>query len=505
MSASREKKKRQELLASGAVDPKAAREAEQRAAEKKANILYGVLAAVFVVVAIALVVYNSGIIQRSKTAVTIDGQKYTVPEAAFYYGQAYQTFLNSDTGYFYTAIGALDTKSSLKSQTYSDDQTWDDYFKEQAVETMRFVHAATAAAKEAGVALESEDLESYNESLTSLKESAAKNGFSYKAYLNALYGSTMTPSIYESCSKDMLLASKYANVYGEENFVYTDDDIQSYYEEHKENYDLVDGALVTVSGSPAAKTDADGNTVEATDEEKAAAMAEAKEKADAILAGYQDGGDLETLAEENGAGYTTSISYSSSVYGQWFYDDSRRAGDAEVLANESGSSYYVVLFNSRERDETLDYNVRHILITGDNLELGEGEEATDDQILAKAQEILASWDGSEENFAALANQYSQDGGSNTNGGLYENVAKGAMVSAFQNWCYEDGRKSGDTGIVASDYGQHIMYFVGYGTTPYWHYACESALRSADANDWQTSLIDSVTAEVNEGGMSAVGN
>ena len=39
MSASREKKKRQELLANGAADPKAARAAEQKAAERKSNIL----------------------------------------------------------------------------------------------------------------------------------------------------------------------------------------------------------------------------------------------------------------------------------------------------------------------------------------------------------------------------------------------------------------------------------------------------------------------------------
>ncbi len=504
MSASREKKKRQELLASGTVDPKAARQAEQRAAEKKSNILYGVIAAVFVVVAIALVVYNSGIIQRSKTAVTIDGRSYTVPEAAYYYGQAYQSFLNSDTGYFYAITGALNTQASLKSQNYSDDQTWDDYFKEQAVENMRFVHAATAAAKEAGVTLESAELEDFETGLAALKETAAKNGYSYKAYLNVIYGPTMTPSIYESCSKDMLLAGKYADVYGEENFVYTEDQIQGYYDGHKENYDLVDGAIITISGAPEAKTDADGNAVEATDEEKAAAMAAAKETADAILAGYKDGGDLEALADEHGVGYSTNITYSSSITGQWFYDESRRAGDAATLENQSGSSYYVVLFNSRERDEALDYNVRHILVTKDNLELAEGEEATDDQILAKAQEILASWDGTEDGFASLANQYSQDGGSNTNGGLYEDVAKGAMVPAFQNWCYEDGRKNGDTGIVASDYGQHIMYFVGYGSTPYWHFACESALRSAAASDWQVELIDSVTAEVDAGGMNLIG-
>ena len=58
MSASREKKKRQEISASGAADPRAARAAEQRAAERKSNILYGTVAAIFVVVAVALVVFS---------------------------------------------------------------------------------------------------------------------------------------------------------------------------------------------------------------------------------------------------------------------------------------------------------------------------------------------------------------------------------------------------------------------------------------------------------------
>ena len=173
MSASREKKKRQELLSSGVVDPKAARAAEQRAAERKSNILYGTIAVVFVVVAIALVVYNSGVIQRRQTAVTIDGESYTVPETSYYYWQSYQNFLNSEMGSIYAALGMLNTNVSLKSQSYTEDQTWDDYFKEQAVDTMRFVHAAVAAANQAGLTLDEEDQASLDASISSMKASAA--------------------------------------------------------------------------------------------------------------------------------------------------------------------------------------------------------------------------------------------------------------------------------------------------------------------------------------------
>ena len=496
MSASREKKKRQELLANGTVDPKAAREAEKKAAERKSNILYGTIAAVFVIVTVALLVYNSGIIQRSQTAVTIDGDKYSVAETSYYYNQVYQNYAS-----FYNALGMDAT--GLKAQPYREDSTYDDFFKESAIDNMKFIHAAVKAANGAGITLDSDDEADVKANLDSLKSAAAQYGYSYGAYVKALYGSTVTASVVESCLRDQILASKYASHYSDENFVYSDDEVLAYYNEHKDTYDLIDGAYVTVSGAPEAKTDDEGNTIEATDEEKSLAMAVAKTTADGILAAFESGQSLEQLAESYGASYSTTISSASTVYGEWFYDAARKGGDSAVVEDESSSCYYVAVFNSRERDNALDYSVRHILVTADNLGLADGEEATNEQIEAKANEILASWDGTEEGFANLAKTHSQDGNA-AEGGIYENVPKGQMVAAFQNWCYEDGRQSGDTGIVQTNYGYHVMYFVGYGSTEYWHYACENALRSDAQSAWQIELTNSAIAEINESGMKNVG-
>lgn len=504
MSASREKKKRQDLLSGGGMDPKAARAAEQKAAEKKAKILYSTLAIVFVVVAVFLVVYNSGIIERSRTALTIDGEKYSVAEVSYYYQDAYQSFLNSYGSY--VSMFGLDTSKSLKSQNYSEDMTWDEYFKEQAVNNMKYIHAVLAKAEAENMTLDDEDMETFNTAVENVKNTASQYGYSYKSYLNVIYGAGMTTDIYENSVKDQLLASKYATAYGD-TLTYTADEVEAYYEENKNSYDLVDGEYVSISGSPETKTDEEGNTIEATDEEKEAAMEAAKETADKILEEYEAGGDLEALAEEYGATYTGNeeMTYSSTyTYGDWFFDEARTAGDTAVLADENYSRYFVVVFHDRKQDDALDYNVRHILITEDSLDLADGEEATDEMVAEKAQEILDSWDGTEEGFAALAEEYSQDTGSKDNGGLYENVAKGDMVSEFENWCYEDGRQPGDTGIVKSSYGQHIMYFVGYGDTPYWYHACEKAMYNEDYSAWQTEMTDSVTAEVNESGMASIG-
>ena len=504
MSASREKKKRQEFFAGGGMDPKAARAAEQRAAEKKAKILYSSLAIIFVVVAVFLLVYNSGIIQRNQTAVTIDGEKYTVADVSFYYQDAYRNFLA--TYGTYASIFGLDTTQSLKNQSYSEDQTWDDYFKEQAVTTMKFVHALLPMAEEEGMTLGDEELETFDATVESLQSEGEEYGYNYKTYLKMIYGAAMTPEIYEANLKDQLLAGKYATAYSD-SISFTDEEIQAYYEENKNTYDTVDAEYVSISGSASSTTDEDGNTVAATEEEQAAAMEEAKETAEAILAAYEEGGDLEALAEEYGATYTGNeeMTYSSTyVYGDWFFDEARAAGDTAVLEDDTYNRYFVAVFHGRQQEDALDYNVRHILITADSFDVPEGSEVTDEMIEGRAQEILDSWDGTEEGFAALAEEYSQDSGSKDNGGLYENVTKGSMVSEFEDWCYEPGRRAGDTGIVASSYGQHIMYFVGYGETPYWYSACESAMTSDAYSQWQTELIDSVTAEVNEGAMASIG-
>ena len=67
-----------------------------------------------------------------------------------------------------------------------------------------------------------------------------------------------------------------------------------------------------------------------------------------------------------------------------------------------------------------------------------------------------------------------------------------MVTAFEDWCYASGRKSGDTGIVETEYGYHVMYFVGNSQQNYRDYLIENELRNADLNDWYTETVGAMT-------------
>lgn len=510
MSASREKKKRQELLASGVVDSKAAREAAKQAATKKANRLYTGIAIAFVVVAIALVVYNSHIIQRSQIALTVGDSEYTAADVSYYYGNIYQNFVSSETGSMLVAYGMLDTSKSLDSQMAfgaeegsEGAQTWAEYFQDQTVDAIRQVEAALDQAEAEGVTLTEEDMETFDSTIASMKTQAQNNGYTYKGFLKAIYGETMTVGKYEENLQKDLLANKVNNNYYDSLSV-SEEEVKAYYEEHKNEYDLVDGGYVYLSGTP---VDADGKTIsEPTEEQKTQAMADAKAKAEEIKEAVEMGGNLQVLAEKYGATHTSGdeLTYSTSVAVEWLFEEGRERGDLEVLEDADNSRYYVALFNSRSRNTSAStYDVRHILVTKDSLDLAEGIEATDEMVLNKAEEILASWDGTEEGFAALAEEFSADPGSNTNGGLYEEVYQGTMVDEFESWCLDKSRKAGDTEIVETSYGQHIMYFVGASDVEYWYYACETSLLNEDYTAWQNELLETVTAEV-QSGMKYVG-
>ena len=83
----------------------------------------------------------------------------------------------------------------------------------------------------------------------------------------------------------------------------------------------------------------------------------------------------------------------------------------------------------------------------------------------------------EDSFAALAKEKSKDTGSAADGGLISGITSSAnYVESFRNWATDSSRKVGDTGIVESEYGYHIMYYSGSD------YAWKSAIRSAKASE-----------------------
>lgn len=510
MSASREKKNRQDLSGSDWSNPKTAREAQQRKEEKRTNILYGTIGVVFLIVAIIAVIWKSNIIPKTATAATINGEKYTAAEVNYYFQNYYTNWVNQN--YYYLSYIGLDTTADLRDQTYSDDQSWFDFFMEQTLDYMTSVQALNDAAAEEGFTWDDEMQADYDSSLEALKSTASSYGYTEKQYLGTIYGSTMTEKVYQEQLKRSLLAQYYSQDH-QDNLTYTEDELTAAYNEDPNAYDQVSYQYVRISGA-AATTDEDGNEIEVTDEMTAQAMADAKATADQLYADWQAGGDLEQLADDAGLSVTSAEAgtYSDSVVMNWLFDSARQAGDTAVLEDTDGSAYYVVGFNERLHDYH-PINVRHILIQPEDSELSSDDEgyeadveAKDAEAKQKAEDLLAQWkagEATEDSFAELAKENSTDSNA-AQGGLYEDVTLGTMVSEFEDWCFDPARQSGDTGIVKTTYGYHIMYFVGTAPETYWELQVTNALKSDDMATWSEEKVEGYTAEQSSFGMQFVG-
>ena len=194
-----------------------------------------------------------------------------------------------------------------------------------------------------------------------------------------------------------------------------------------------------------------------------------------------------------------AIEFSGYTSGEDFYIAIDAA--SSEWANEDGTYTLTKSGKTMSREELVEYwsdlCSKYPIIS---IEDGVGEE--DWEACKKdAQDIYDKWlngERTEEYFAFLAKLYSKDG-SSAEGGMYQKVQQGETVEAFDKWCFDESRQKGDTGLVKTKYGYHIMYFSG--SMPGWQYFCRESVRAEKANEfWKSSLENHITS-VNYGRIS----
>lgn len=153
-------------------------------------------------------------------------------------------------------------------------------------------------------------------------------------------------------------------------------------------------------------------------------------------------------------------------------------------------------------------DVRHVLFVPEGGTVDEATGATNYSEAewaaceAKAQDAMNAWtkgECTEESFAIMASALSQDPGSQSNGGLYENVQQGQMVPEFDAWCFDEKREPGHNGMVKTSYGYHLMYFVG--STPIWEYYVRQDLTTEKTNAMMQELTAQYPMEVDYSAIS----
>lgn len=467
------------------------------------------------------------------TAVTVtsdDGDKIKIPVSVYnyYYASTYNNLKSTQQQYEQYGLDPadmgidvdFDKKLSAQKTTNDDDEviTWAQNLQDQVVESIKTTYTYYNEAVKANNGEEPEITEEQqaelDETMSQFKEQAEKYGYTLSGYLVKALGKGVTESVYRRESVRSYIAQNYSQTLSDEITAteYTDDQINAYKDEHIDELQSVDIRLFEASTEDIAKEfvgklNADGSNFTELAAEYAAEGFDksyytedgASTYLEATKAALQRGGFAIATAEHNHAeGEEHSDDEEQSYPGlDWLFSADRKAGESYQYS----TSVVYILSPASLSDANL-VNVRHILISPvDTTDSStSAKDATDEQwadAYAKAQDVLNQYNSGEktaESFAELAKANSADG-SASNGGLYENVYPGQMVTPFNTWCF-DNRSVGDTAIVKSEYGYHVMYFDGTADQKVWQYSAEQALTAEDSKTEAEKLQDAYSAKLN---------
>ena len=514
MSASTKKQLRKAQEAEKLTEKQLAEQKEAKKLKLYSTIAVVGLAALVLFAAVfgvSQAVANSGIRERNTVAMTIGDQEISNAELNYYFVDAVNNFYNTYGSY--ASLFGLDTTKALDKQEVSEGYTWADDFLASATENITSIYALNDEAKANGFTLSEEDMAEIDGNFTIMEYYAVYNyGYAdLESYLKAMYGSGASVESYRAYYEMSTLAQKYEAHYTD-SLTYTDADLRAAEAENFNLYTSYDynAYYQSVSAFYGA---------EATDEEIAQsqklAESEVKKLAEGAYATVADFDAAIAAMDVNADTAASSSSYKNTLYSSvsasyvdWVSDSTRQAGDVTFVpatstdteGKESVIGYYVVYFIGSNTNEYALANVRHILIApqGGTYDSTTGTTTYSDEEMAaakaSAEEVFAQWkagEATEDTFAALANEKSADG-DGTTGGLYTDVYPGQMVTNFNDWCFAEGRKAGDTGIVETEYGYHIMFYVGDSATNYRDYLITKDLTTADANAWFNGLVENMT-------------
>lgn len=178
--------------------------------------------------------------------------------------------------------------------------------------------------------------------------------------------------------------------------------------------------------------------------------------------------------------YYTSYEFFGSEF------DSMELTDAEIEAYYTANEE-ALKSEGYSKDDGNTVDVRHVLIQPEGgTKNADGSTTYSDAeweaARVKAQSLLDAWlegEATEDAFAQMAKANSSDGNA-ADGGIYKNITSETnFVPEFLNWCMDANRKVGDSGLVKTTYGYHIMYFSA--SQPIWYVACDENLRAETMN------------------------
>lgn len=471
-----------------------------------------------VVVALAIILFLMsffGVFKRTATAIKLsDGTKISEAEYEYYYTAIQNSYIDKAKQYDqYYGEGAgakyvgLDpnklpsqqpyTKTKLDPKVFGDKPTWADFFESQTIESCEQYTAVYKKAISEGYKADAETKDKVDDFVEQIRTVAEKEDYSLGAYLRLQNGKGMNEKVLRNIMTKIQISSKYLDDKSEKMLgQVSEEKINAEFAKSPNDYLSVDLRIYFIP----------------TNEDKSKANSKADEILKEItldnftetILKHAPKEDQETLKDEamstqNDVSKQSLESAISEDAAKWAFSSDRKIGDKAKFESQKGIFVIAIKKSPYKNDLIQPVSVRHILVKFD--ENKKNDAAEQKRAKEKAEKLLADFNKgkkTETSFAKIAKKESEDPGSADNGGLINDIYKNSnFVAPFIDWCYAGGRKVGDTGIVKSEYGYHVMYCSKIAKRPRWKQSIAEKLTVSDYQQFVEKVMNDKAYKVKD--------
>ncbi|MBR1762134.1 MAG: peptidylprolyl isomerase [Eubacterium sp.] len=452
-----------------------------------------------------------------------DGNRHNIKVSTYnyYFAMIYNNLQQTQQQYAQYGVEVSDDQkidfdkrlSQQKTKDPDDEKkeiTWAQYIHDQVIDTVKSTYTYYYEALKANDGKEPEITEEQqkelNETIDNYKETAKGHDFTTSGYLTAAMGKGVTEEVFRREVKISYISENYQKEYQKElsSKQYDKKEYEKYRDENKDSLVSVDIKYFECSNEDDAKAfkkalRADGSNFAELASKYADSDWDKEANKNEVETTYKDI-TRSTLQGMNGAiasadeheheeGEEEEHTYSGL---DWVFSSKRKAGD---VRQQSTSVVYIVKPVNLSKVHPV--TVRHILIKPFKNEKGDDGKTTETEAETPTEASKTEWKNAKDKATKILNEYkkgkktaeafgelAKDNSSDSNasdGGIYENVVPNQMVPSFNAWCFDSSRKTGDTAIVKTEFGYHIMYFESTSDLTVWQYTAQQALASEDGS------------------------
>ena len=308
---------------------------------KKNDPIVRALYIILVPVVLLIILLNTGILQKNLTAVTVNGEKYTVARYNYYYYDYYNSFLVENEGRL-DELG-YDPETEDSKQYYDESTTWKEFFQAKAEASLAETAYYYDLALKAGYSFSEEELEAVDEQLAKNKEEQTLNNLSVDNYYVAYYGTGTTEASYTEELTRQVKARAYRAHLGV-SYEPTQEEVDRWLAENGvTDYKAAVLRVITLTATPDRETGEVGADQLAALEAKLGRLT-ARYEAGVSFDELQQSFSTRTLGDKSGelevvAGQVPQALYDWCVTG----GDKLSVGDtAAVVDSETGTAYFAV-------------------------------------------------------------------------------------------------------------------------------------------------------------------